>query len=86
MKLKLTENFYKKNKINILADLGCNDGKFSFYAAKNNIDVVGFDFDLNVLDRIYNLAKKKFKISSIIFLIFQTRVQILVGMSLKERV
>ena len=59
LKLKLTENFYKKNKINILADLGCNDGKFSFYAAKNNIDVVGFDFDLNVLDRIYNLAKKK---------------------------
>ena len=59
IKLKITEEFYRNNKINSLVDLGCNDGKFSNYAAKNNINVVGFDFDLNALDRAYKYSKEK---------------------------
>ena len=46
-------------KINLLADLGCNDGKFSKVAIQNNVkNVIGFDFDLKVLDRNYLNSKE----------------------------
>lgn len=57
-KLEITEKFYNENNIGILVDLGCNDGKFSEYAARKNLRVVGFDFDLNALDRLYLKSKK----------------------------
>ena len=59
-KMDAVESFLKKNKsINLLADLGCNDGKFSRLAIKSNIEnVIGFDFDLKVLDRSYLISKK----------------------------
>ena len=57
-KLEITKKFYNENNIGILADLGCNDGKFSEFAASKNIQVVGFDFDLNALDRLYLKSKK----------------------------
>ena len=57
-KLEITEKFYNENNIGLLVDLGCNDGKFSEYAASKNIRVVGFDFDLNALDRLYLKSKK----------------------------
>ena len=56
-KLKITEQFYNDNEIKTLVDLGCNDGKFSEYAASKKIKVVGFDFDLNALDRLYLKSK-----------------------------
>ena len=58
-KFKIVKDFYKKHKIKTLLDLGCNDGKFSYPAAKESVDVVGLDFDLNVLDKIYNKAKNE---------------------------
>ena len=59
-KIEIVENFIKKNKkINLLADLGCNDGKFSKVAIQNNVkNVIGFDFDLKVLDRNYLNSKE----------------------------
>jgi len=49
----------KNNKFKLLADLGCNDGKFSRLAIKNKVEnVIGFDFDLNVLNRNYLHSKK----------------------------
>tara|TARA_B100000575_G_scaffold286058_1_gene282228 strand:+ start:1561 stop:2952 length:1392 start_codon:yes stop_codon:yes gene_type:complete len=57
-KLEITKKFYNENNIAILADLGCNDGKFSEFVASKDIQVVGFDFDLNALDRLYLKSKK----------------------------
>ena len=45
-KIEIVENFIKKNKkINLLADLGCNDGKFSKVAIQNSKKCYWFDFD-----------------------------------------
>lgn len=60
-KFNVVNNFIKKKKIKFLADLGCNDGKFSEYASKNKTQVIGFDFDLNVIDKSYLKAKKENK-------------------------
>ena len=57
-KLLITSKFYDNNKINFLADLGCNDGKYSKYACSKNIYVFGFDSDLNILDQLYLSSKK----------------------------
>ena len=59
-KMETVEEFLKRNnKFELLADLGCNDGKFSRLAIKNNVkNVIGFDFDLKVLDRNYLNSKK----------------------------
>lgn len=57
-KIEVVKNFLIKSNIKLLADLGCNDGKFSKYAFENNMKVIGFDFDLNVLDKSYLEAKK----------------------------
>lgn len=57
-KLIITHKFYESHKIGSLADLGCNDGKYSKYACSKNIKVVGFDSDLNVLDQLYLNSKK----------------------------
>lgn len=57
-KIEVVKNFFIKNNIKLLADLGCNDGKFSKYAFVNNVNVIGFDFDLNILDKTYLEVKK----------------------------
>ncbi len=59
-KAEVVENYLKKNrKFKLLADLGCNDGRFSRIAIRNNVEnVIGFDFDLKVLDRNYLNSKK----------------------------
>ena len=50
----MINNFVDRNNIKFLVDLGCNDGKYSKYAAsQKNIEVVGIDFDLNALDRAF---------------------------------
>ena len=59
-KIEIIENFAKKNKFNFLADLGCNDGLYSFKSLNCGVKrVFGFDFDLNVLNRSYLKSKKK---------------------------
>jgi len=58
-KIKAVTGFLKKNNFKLLGDLGCNDGKYSKLATENNVEtVIGFDFDLKVLDRAYLNAKK----------------------------
>ena len=60
LKIKLVGNFSKKYKFNYLADLGCNDGLYSFTSLeKGSKNVVGFDFDLNSLNKAYLISKKK---------------------------
>lgn len=46
---------FKKNGIGLVLDLGCGDGKHSFYLAKKRFDVVGFD----VSHEAIKLAKKR---------------------------
>ena len=57
-KIRIIENFIKKNKFNYLADLGCNDGLYSFKSLKCGAKkVLGFDSDLNVLNKAYLSSK-----------------------------
>ncbi len=60
IKLKLINEFSKKHKPNLLADIGCNDGVYSFESINAGAKkVVGFDIDLNSLNRAYQISKKK---------------------------
>ena len=59
VKLKIIRTFIDENKLDLVGDLGCNEGKYSEYASKEKgIKVIGIDFDLNVLDKAYIKAKK----------------------------
>ena len=43
----------------MLADLGCNDGKYSRLALENgSMGVIGFDFDINSIDRAFKISKE----------------------------
>ena len=58
-KIEVVENFLQLNDFKMLADLGCNDGKYSRLASKNKIEkIIAFDFDLKVIDRAYLYCKK----------------------------
>ena len=58
-KLKLINEFSKKYQPNLLADVGCNDGVYSFESINAGAKkVVGFDIDLNSLNRAYLISKK----------------------------
>ena len=59
-KLEVINNFSKKYKPNILADIGCNDGMYSFESIKAGaLKVVGFDIDINSIDRAYKISLEK---------------------------
>lgn len=59
-KLDIIKKFVDENETKFLVDLGCNDGKYSEYASnQKNMRVIGIDFDLNALDRAFNIAKIK---------------------------
>lgn len=52
--------FSKKNNFNLIADLGCNDGEYSALCLKNGCEkVIGFDFDINAIDKAYKKASKE---------------------------
>ena len=60
LKIKLIADFSSKYNFEYLADLGCNDGLYSFTCLENGCkNVVGFDFDLNALNDAYLKSKKK---------------------------
>ena len=45
---------FQKNKPKILADVGCNDGLYSFESLKAGAGkVIGFDIDVNSIERAY---------------------------------
>ncbi len=58
-KLKSVNSFIKKNKPKIVADIGCNDGLYSFESLKAGANkVIGFDIDINAIDSAYNQSIK----------------------------
>ena len=60
LKIKTVSAFAEKYKFDKLIDLGCNDGVYSLECLKQGCNfVVGFDYDLNVINKAYNLSKKE---------------------------
>ena len=58
-KIEIVKNFCKKNKINNLVDLGCNDGVYSNKALNAGCNyVVGLDFDVNAINRAFQYSAK----------------------------
>ncbi len=59
-KKNIVQSFFKKNNFKIICDLGCNDGEYSEIALKNNCQkVIGFDFDLNAVEKAFDRSKKQ---------------------------
>ena len=59
-KKDLVAKFSKKNNFSLIADLGCNDGDYSILCLKNGCEkVIGFDFDINAIDKAYKSASKE---------------------------
>ena len=59
-KKEVVEKFIKKNNFNLVADLGCNDGKYSELSLNNGSkSIIGFDFDINAIDKAYKKALNK---------------------------
>ncbi len=59
-KKKIVEDFSKKFKFDMVADLGCNDGVYSEICLKNGSkSVIGFDFDLNSINKAFLTSKEK---------------------------
>ncbi len=58
-KMEIIRKFSDKIKPKILADLGCNDGLYSFESLKYGTNyAVGYDFDINSIDLAFNNSKK----------------------------
>ncbi len=60
LKITIVSEFAEKYKFDKLVDLGCNDGVYSKECLKKGCKfVVGFDYDLNVVNQAYNISKKE---------------------------
>ncbi|MDA9063154.1 50S ribosomal protein L11 methyltransferase [Candidatus Pelagibacter sp.] len=58
-KIDIIKKFAEKHKPNLMADIGCNDGLYSFESLKSGCKkVVGFDIDTNAIDRAYKNSLK----------------------------
>jgi|TARA_B110000211_G_C14062529_1_gene546230 ribosomal protein L11 methylase PrmA len=58
IKINIVKDFINKNKFNLLADIGCNNGLYSFESLKSGCqNVVGFDYDLNALNNAFLKSK-----------------------------
>jgi ribosomal protein L11 methylase PrmA len=58
-KIQVVKKFIQENSFNTIADMGCNDGLYSFESLKSGCEnVIGFDFDLNSVNRAYLKAKE----------------------------
>ena len=59
-KKEIVRKFFIKNRFNLVCDLGCNDGEYSEIALNNSCNrVIGFDFDLNAIEKAFIRSKKK---------------------------
>ncbi len=59
-KKEIVKNFVIQNKFNMMADIGCNDGVYSKISLESGCKlVVGFDYDLNSIEKGYIRAKKE---------------------------
>ena len=58
-KIQIIKNFSEKLKPSLMADIGCNDGLYSFESLKSGCKrVIGFDIDTNAIDRAYKNSLK----------------------------
>ena len=84
-KKKTVKEFSEKYKFDTLADLGCNDGVYSQISLKSGSKfVVGFDYDLNAVNKAYYLQGINL-IFYLYILMLQILVQTLVGIKMKEK-
>ncbi len=52
--------FCRRNNFDLIADIGCNDGEYSILSLSNGCKkVIGFDFDINTINKAYENAKDK---------------------------
>lgn len=59
-KIKIVKEFTQINKPKLIADIGCNDGLYSFESLKNGASkAIGFDIDINSIDRAYKKSLKE---------------------------
>jgi ribosomal protein L11 methylase PrmA len=59
-KKEFISKYFRKNKINKVLDLGCNNGEYSKLALQAGCNsVVGLDYDLNAIDEAYINSKKE---------------------------
>ena len=59
-KLSTVNLFVNKNKLKFVADIGCNDGLYSIECLKAGVKkVIGFDIDINSIDRAFVKSKNK---------------------------
>lgn len=69
---QIKENFIKKNfsnkKLNVLWDIGCNNGHFSKLLREQFKKIIAFDYDHEVIEDLY-LSEKKFQNTNIMPLV-----------------
>jgi len=59
-KIKIVKNFTQKIKPKLIADIGCNDGLYSFESLRSGANkAIGFDIDINSIDRAYKKSIKE---------------------------
>ena len=59
-KVDFVSKFCKENNIELIVDLGCNDGEYSALCLKNGCKkVIGFDFDINAINKAYVSASSE---------------------------
>ncbi len=68
-KIQVIKKFSNKIKPNLMADIGCNDGLYSFESLKVGCKkAIGFDIDINAIDRAYkNSLKNNFNFLPLYF-------------------
>ena len=67
-KAKIVKEFILNNRDQIIIDLGCNDGYYSKIAIKNGAKyVLGFDYDINSIDRAFLKNKNQEKFLPLLF-------------------
>jgi ribosomal protein L11 methylase PrmA len=85
IKSSIVKKFIKDNKINIIADLGCNTGHYSELCLNNGCQyVVGFDSDAASIEKSYIRSKNK-KLNFLPLILDATNPPVNLGWFEKER-
>jgi ribosomal protein L11 methylase PrmA len=85
IKSSIVKKFIKDNKINIIADLGCNTGHYSELCLNNGCQyVVGFDSDAASIEKSYVRSKNK-KLNFLPLMLDATNPSVNSGWFEKER-
>ena len=85
IKSSIVKKFIKDNKINIIADLGCNTGHYSELCLNSGCQyVVGFDSDAASIEKSYVRSKNK-KLNFLPLMLDATNPSVNLGWFEKER-